>query len=155
MVGKKTRGAFAPFLRIAIIKGSILLMFALLFINTVAFAQEWHESYDPNTEVAIRGKIVGIIQKHQGPVVIGVLQKDKIYNVLTAPSWYIEQEKIDLKPGDDIVVNGAKFFSKKGELFIFARSINNISKGKIYSFRENHHMKPKWRGRGKDRWNQL
>lgn len=129
-------------------------MVVTLLINKVAYSQEWSESYDPNTEVVLKGKIVEIIYKHQGPVIIGVLQKDKIYSVLTAPMWYIEQEKIDLKVGDDIVVNGAKFFSKKGKLLIFARSIHNITEGKIYSLREDHQMKPKWRGRGKDRWNQ-
>jgi hypothetical protein len=66
---------------------------------------------------------------------------------LTAPGWYIAQEKIELKLGDEVVVHGAKFFSKNGELFLIARSIHNISNGKIYSFRDEF-MKPCWRGKG-------
>uniref|UniRef100_A0A7C4ELX5 Magnetosome protein MamS/MamX domain-containing protein n=1 Tax=Thermodesulfovibrio aggregans TaxID=86166 RepID=A0A7C4ELX5_9BACT len=126
----------------------------LIITGTVAYAQEWVESYDPNTEIAIKGKIAEIIQRDKGPVVIGVIKHDKIYHVITAPRWYVEQEKIEFNLGDEVVVHGAKFFSKKGELFIIARSIHNILTGKIYSFRDEH-MKPCWRGgnqHGKKYW---
>jgi len=122
-------------------------MIFLITIGAVAEAQEWEESYDPNTEIAIRGKIAEVIQRDRGPVVIGIIKHDRIYHVLTAPGWYIEQEKIELRLGDEVVVHGAKFFSKKGELFIIARSIHNISTGKIFLFRDEF-MKPCWRGRG-------
>ena len=148
MVGK-IKGAVAPFLRIKEMNLIILIMIFLMTIGVVAEAQEWQESYDPNTEIAIKGKIVEVIEKGKGPVVIGINKNDKIYNVITAPAWYIIQEKIDFKLGDEVVVHGAKFFSKKGELFIIARSIHNIKNGKIYQFREDQNMMPKWRGRGK------
>jgi lysyl-tRNA synthetase class II len=145
----KIKGAVAPFLRINKIKLSILIMIYLIIIDAVVSAQEWHESYDPNTEISIKGKIVEVIDKGKVPVVIGIIKNEKIYNVITAPGWYIIQERIDFKLGDEVVVHGSKFFSKKGELFIIARSIHNIQNGKIYQLREDHNMMPKWRGKGK------
>ncbi|MCX7988791.1 MAG: hypothetical protein N2647_05055 [Thermodesulfovibrio sp.] len=128
---------------------SILIIAIVVTIITTTFAQQW-EDYDPNTETTIKGKIVEVLQRTNGPVILGVLKGDKVYYILTAPRWYYEREKISLSIGDDIVVNGAKYFSRRGELFLIARSIHNISNGKMYSFREENHMKPKWRGRGRD-----
>ncbi len=128
-------------------KWAITIMIFLITLCKFAMAHQFEESYDPNTEITIKGKIAEIVQRQHGPVIIGISKQDKIYYVLTAPSWYIEQEKIELKLGDEVVLHGAKFFSRKGELFIIARSIHNISTGKIYSFRDKY-MKPCWRGKG-------
>ncbi|MCX8034123.1 MAG: hypothetical protein N3A00_02255 [Thermodesulfovibrio sp.] len=131
-------------------KLGILIMTLIFTISSIAVAQQW-EDYDPNTETAIKGKIVEVLQRPNGPMVLGVLKGGKVYYILTAPKWYYDQEKISLTIGDEIVVHGSKYFSRRGELFLIARSIHNLSNGKIYSFREEHHMKPKWRGRGRDR----
>jgi len=109
----KIKGAVAPFLRINKMKLSILIMIYLIIIDAVVSAQEWHESYDPNTEISIKGKIVEVIDKGKVPVVIGIIKNEKIYNVITAPGWYIIQERIDFKLGDEVVVHGSKFFFKK------------------------------------------
>ncbi len=150
----KSKGAVAPFLRIEIMKWIIVIMTSILFIFTSASAQEWVESYDPNTEITIKGTIAEVIQRKHGPLIIGILKEDTIYNVVTAPGWYIEQERMEFKLGDKVIVHGSKFFSRKGELFLIARSINNISKGKNYSFRDEY-MQPCWRGgkqHGKKYW---
>lgn len=131
-------------------KWSILIMTIIFTIGSITVAQQW-EDYDPNTETTIKGKIVEVLQRPNGLVVLGVLKGDKVYYILTAPKWFYDQEKISLVLGDDIVVHGAKYFSRRGELFFIARSIHNLSNGKMYSFREERHMRPKWRGRGKDR----
>lgn len=132
----KIKGAVAPFLRIEIMKWIIVIMILLIITGAIASAQEWIESYDPNTEIAIKGTIAKVIQRKHGPLIIGILKEDTIYNVVTAPGWYIEQERMEFKVGDKVIVHGSKFFSRKGELFLIARSINNISKGKNYSFRD-------------------
>ncbi len=139
-------GAKAPFITI----WSLILMSLIVTFLDNAVAQEWEEQYDPNTEVAIRGKIAEIIIRQHGPVIIGLARNDRIYKVLVAPYWYIEQEKIELKTGDDVVVRGAKFFSRRGEIFLVARSMNNITTGKIYSFRDEI-LKPYWRSKRKNR----
>lgn len=123
----------------------IFTFIASLVINSIALAQDWEDGYDPNTEIAIRGRVVEIIANERGPTIIGVTRGDRVYNVFTAPRWYMESEKVDLKINDEIVVHGAKFFSKKGELSIIARSIHNISSGKLYKFREDVNLKPIWR----------
>lgn len=143
-------GAFCPHLRINAMKWSIIIMIFLITITKFAMAQPFEESYDLNTEISIKGKIAEVIQREQGAVVIGIIKNDKIYHVITAPRWYIDQEKIEFNLADEVVVHGAKFFSKKGEIFIIARSIYNLSTGKIYTFRDEF-MKPCWRGKGQHR----
>lgn len=124
---------------------SIVLLFVM---GSISMAQEDEKSYDPNTEVSIRGKITEIIIRQKGPVIIGFAGQQKIYQVLISPRWYIESEKIELKTGDELVVNGAKFFSRTGEIFIIAREIKNITTGKIYTLRDES-LRPLWRGKGK------
>lgn len=115
-------------------------------------AQEWEDNYDPNTEVEVKGKIVDIAVRERGPVILGIERNNKIYYILTAPRWYIEQEKIELKNGDEVLIHGAKFFTKRGEMFLIARSIQNLTTGKLYSFRDKS-LKPSWKERGKGKWN--
>lgn len=131
-------------------KKIIFIMSLFIILNSNVMAQQWEESYDPNTEVVIKGKIVEISSRAKGPVVLGIIKQNRIYYIITAPRWYFDEEKINLRVGDEIVVHGAKFFSHKGEFFLIARSIHNISDGKIYSLRDQF-FKPCWRG--KDRFN--
>lgn len=132
-------------------KLSIIITIFLITFGQTVMAEQFEELYDPNTEITIKGKIAEFIQRKHGPLVIGILKQERIYFVLTAPRWYIEQEKIEFNLGDELVVNGSKFFSKKGEIFIIAKSIHNISNGKIYSFRDEF-MKPCWRGKKQRRF---
>lgn len=125
----------------------IIIIILILSIQAFANAQGWEESYDPNTEILIQGKVVDIVLRIRGPVVIEVLKKDRIYSIVTAPAWYLDQEKIKISIGDEVVVRGAKFFSRKGEIFFIAREIQNLSTSKTYLFRDEF-MKPCWRGRG-------
>lgn len=127
---------------------SFISILLLLVIGSISMAQEEEENYDPNTEVSIKGKIAEIIIRKKGPVIIGVAVQQKIYHILISPRWYMENEKIELKTGDELVVNGAKLFSKTGEIFIIAREIQNITTGKIYTLRDES-LRPLWRGRGK------
>lgn len=150
-VDGKIKGAFCPFLKVEMMKWSIIIMIFLVTSGQTVMAEQFEDLYDPNTEITIKGKITEFIQRKHGPFVIGILKQDRIYYVLTAPRWYIEQEKIEFNLGDELLVHGSKFFSKKGEIFIIARSIHNISKGKIYSFRDEF-MKPCWRGKGQRRF---
>ncbi len=147
---KKERGLSSPLLTGKKMKQIILLISLILTVSGIASAQEWEESYDPNTEISIRGKIAEIIIREHGPVILGISRNDRIYSVITGPRWFIEQEKIEFKTGDEVLVQGAKMFSKRGEIFLLARSIHNINNGKTYSFRDDF-SKPCWRGKGRHR----
>jgi len=53
----------------------IIIIILILSIQAFANAQGWEESYDPNTEILIQGKVVDIVLRIRGPVVIEVLKK--------------------------------------------------------------------------------
>ncbi len=137
----KHMGAKAPFI-------TILGLIIISLLTTNAYAENWEEQYDPNTEITIKGKISEIIVREHGPVILGITKDNKIYHVLTAPYWYFDLERINFNAGDEVVVYGAKFFSRRGERFLIARTIHNISTGKIHTFRDES-LTPCWRGKGK------
>lgn len=128
----------------AVITGLVLLLFF-----AVASAEEWHEKYDQNTEITVRGKIAKIVSRDRGPVVIEIVKNQKLYKVVTAPKWFLEESLYELRLNDEVVIQGSRFVSKKGEIFIIARQIHNISNGRVYALREDQGLIPKWRQKGK------
>lgn len=149
----RERGS-SPSKKVRVMKNLINIKIAIIgitmfFLCGVALAQEWEEKYDQNTEITLRGKVAEIVFKDRGPVVIGVVRNDKVYNILTGPRWFLEESLYEFRLNDEVVIHGSKYISRKGEIFIIAREIHNISNGKIYVFREDDGFIPKWRQRGK------
>lgn len=66
----KIKGAFAPFKVFIMKEWSLIIIIAILSIYSQVSAQNWEEGYDANTEVAIKGKIVEVIHRQHGPVII-------------------------------------------------------------------------------------
>ncbi|MEJ5227451.1 hypothetical protein [Thermodesulfovibrio sp.] len=122
----------------------MLLIFHLPNLN----AQEWGESYDPNTEVSLKGKLSATLISKKGPVILEVTRNDRNFTVITAPFWFLQQEGIELRVGDEVIIQGAKYFSRNGEMFIIARSIHNLTNGQKYNLRDEE-LKPNWKGKGK------
>lgn len=150
----KERGGHSPLKSKVTMRKIIILqitVIAMFFLSIEAFAEQWEDRYDHNTEITLKGKVAEIIVKDRGPVLIGVVKNERVYNVMTAPRWFIEESNINFSLSDEVVVYGSKYISRKGELFIIAREIHNISKGKIYVLREDDGYLPKWRQRGKKR----
>ncbi|MCX8027810.1 MAG: hypothetical protein N3A62_08170, partial [Thermodesulfovibrionales bacterium] len=129
------------------IKKQIFLIIFILCIASTSFAQDeiTPDVYDENTEITIKGEILDVIKPVRGPVVIKVKTENRVYNVLTAPIWYINRYNIDFKVGDRIEITGSKLISRNGELYIITRQCRCKGSQNTFIFRDEY-MRPLWRG---------
>ena len=120
----------------------------LVFLSSFAYAEsDGKEGYDENTEIAVRGTVVEIVQRARGPVILRLKHDGRTYNVVTAPVWYLEQEGITFQTGSEWEIRGSKYFGRDGNLYLICRQMRNISSGMTIVLRDSF-CAPKWMGRG-------
>lgn len=129
------------------IKNQIFLIIFISFIASISFAQDeiTTDVYDENTEITIKGEILDVIKPVRGPLVIKVKTENRIYNVVTAPIWYINRYNLDFKVGDRIEITGSKLISRNGELYIITRQCKCKGSQNTFIFRDEF-LRPLWRG---------
>jgi hypothetical protein len=129
---------------IVIVFGVFLL---LIFQVAYAFAEQLvSEGYDENTEIVIKGAVTEIdADGRRGPVVIRVASGSRIYNIATAPAWYLIKNDISFQIGENLEVMGSKYLSRDGIRYIIAKQIKNVATGNIINFRDPQ-CRPLWRG---------
>lgn len=126
-----------------VITFSVFLL--LIFQATFAFAEQFvSEGYDENTEISIKGSVAEIIySERRGPVVIRVALGGRVYNIATAPQWYLTKNAIAFQVGENLEIRGSKYLSRDGTLYLIARQIKNVTTGNIINFRDPR-CKPLW-----------
>jgi hypothetical protein len=124
--------------------GFIVLLF-LLSAGT-ASPYEAEEGYDENTEMTLSGAVQDIVTGERGPVVIKVLYRGRIYNVITAPPWYLVRRNIVFRRGLEIEVTGSKVLGRDGALYLISRRLKEPKTGREVMLRDDF-LRPLWRGR--------
>ncbi|MEW5745043.1 MAG: hypothetical protein AB1805_06375 [Nitrospirota bacterium] len=118
----------------------------LLFFLSAARAESGiKEGYDENTEITVRGRVVGIERERRGPVVVRMKGRGRPYKVITAPPWYLSREGLTFEPGMALEVSGSKYFDRDGSLYIIGRSITYLDTGRTAVLRDSY-CKPLWNG---------
>ncbi len=129
-----------------------IVVFAFLFqpfLFVWAYAaSDVKEGYDENTEVSIKGKVTSISRGERGPLILSLVSSSKTYEVITAPPWYLDQEKISFFSGLELEVTGSKYFGDDGIIYVIGGRIKFLSTGKEISLRDADY-RPLW---GKGRW---
>jgi hypothetical protein len=128
----------------------ILLCLTLLSTSALWAAEEQDATpgYDENTEVKIKGTILDLPQQPRGPVILRVKSATKTHQVMTGPRWYLLQEGIVFKSGENITVTGSKFTGRDGSVYVIAKRIQNTDTGKEHIFRDMT-CNPLWTGHGR------
>lgn len=124
---------------------TILVLLPLVF-PIVVTAEEAPEGYDENTEVTLRGTVRDVLRM-RGPVVLRMAFQDRVYNVVTAPPWFLMRENISFQQGDELEVTGSKTYGKDGQIYIVARRLKELKTGREFPLR-NGLCYPLWRGMG-------
>lgn len=124
--------------------GFIVLLF-FLFAGT-ALPFEGEEGYDENTEVVLSGTVREIIKEERGPVIVRVLHRDRIYNVITAPPWYLVRQHIFFRQGLEIEVTGSRVLARDGVFYLISRKLKEVRTGREIMLRDDS-LRPLWRGR--------
>jgi len=127
-----------------LIKASLLVM----ILSVPVFAeQDIKEGYDENTEVSVSGTVVEAVRGMKGPIVVMLRHKEKIYNVVTAPPWYLAAKGIAFTPGQELQIKGSKYIGRDGNSYIVAREIGDPLTGTTITLRDSA-FRPMWGGRG-------
>jgi hypothetical protein len=119
-----------------------LLLFSLAYAGA-----DIAEKYDENTEMTIKGSVIEIVHERRKPVVVKLKAGDNIYNIVTAPAWYLSKESITFGSGDVLVVTGSRYFSRDGILYLIAKQVKNSETGMLFILRDSL-CRPMWRGHG-------
>src|SRR5512139_2849146 len=86
-----------------------ITVLALLFpLSPVTAQTDPTESYDENTELTVHGSVIEAKREMPGPFVIKLRTRNRTYNVVTAPPWYLTREQIVLREGLELEVTGSK-----------------------------------------------
>ncbi|KJR42937.1 OB-fold tRNA/helicase-type nucleic acid binding protein [Candidatus Magnetoovum chiemensis] len=101
-------------------------------------------SYDVNTEIVIKGKVVEIPDIERGPRQFILEHRGIYYRVFTAPWWYLKRIGLELNVAMNLEILGSKFYGEDGYINIIAYRIKDISTGSTYLFRSED-LKPLWR----------
>ncbi|MDI6800671.1 MAG: hypothetical protein QMD01_01245 [Thermodesulfovibrionales bacterium] len=121
------------------------ICFALL-LPALSFAdvEIGEDRYDENTEITIKGTVAVIARGMRGPVILRLKSGDRVFNVVTAPPWYLSREGIIFQTGMELEITGSKFFGGDGSLYIMCRQIK-YPDGRSIILRDKM-CKPMWRG---------
>ncbi len=100
--------------------------------------------YDDNTEIAVTG-IVKANSSHlyKGFSNFFLKTKRRIFRVLTAPSWYVQNNPIDIEAGEEVEVVGSKFYGHDGSLCIMAKTIRSLKRSQTIRLRDRF-SRPIW-----------
>lgn len=124
------------------------ILIAIFLLSTVSFSYaetEITEGYDENTEIIIRGTIAEIMHGIRVPIILKLKTGTKIYNVVTAPMWYLARNAITFSIGTTLEVTGSRYFGRDGNLYVIARQIRDAETGSVTVLRDSY-CKPLWRG---------
>ena len=131
-------------MRPLIYSGLIALLF-FAFVGT-AFSIEGGEGYDENTEVTITGSVREVFREGPGPVIVRLAHGERVYNVLTAPPWYLAGQDIAFQPGLEIEVTGSKFLGRDGSVYLITRKLKETKTKREIILRDDL-LRPLWRGK--------
>ncbi len=129
-----------------------LLLILFVLLSGVVFSQNYYRRssnrplyFNPNTITRVEGKIISVDSVKMRVYTttrLKVQTKDGPIDIITAPYWYLEKNKIMFKVGDTINVTGSKVTYDNKPL-ITASKINYI--GKEIKFRDSNGF-PLWAG---------
>jgi hypothetical protein len=125
---------------------TILIAVFLLSLFSPAYAEtDIREGYDENTEMIIKGTVAEITKGSRGPVILRLISGDRIFNVVTAPPWYLNREGITFQAGAELEITGSKYFGRDGSLYIIGKRIKNPQTGSVIILRDKL-CRPLWKG---------
>ena len=116
-----------------------------LLFSLASAESDIKEGYDENTEINVSGTILEITPHTRGPVIVRLSSKGRVYNIKTAPLWYLAKENITFVTGAQIEVMGSKYVGTDGNLYLMARQIKDPTTGQIIMMRDSA-CRPLWWG---------
>lgn len=130
---------------------AIYFLFFLTMPNVSAYADaDITEGYDENTEISVKGTVTEIMSEIRGPVILKLRTDKKVYNVVTAPRWFLSRQDLTFQTGAELEVTGSKYLGRDGILYLIAMQIKSPATGKTLQLRElrDKMCRPLWKKQG-------
>lgn len=123
----------------------LMVFFCLVVLPTASHLYAQEIGYDENTEITIRGTVVGTHQSPFHGLLAVLVQTDAcLYSVLTGPRWFVDRMGLHLRGGTGVEVVGSKFYDVHGSITLVSRSIRILEPGgRLFVLRDNS-CKPVW-----------
>ncbi|MBZ0155963.1 MAG: hypothetical protein K8I29_07075 [Alphaproteobacteria bacterium] len=131
---------------------TLTALFLFILLAAAHAESDIKEGYDENTEITVRGTVAEVSRAEMmmGPMVVKLRQNSRIYNVITAPPWFLARQGISLAKGSPLEVKGSKYYGRDGELYLIGRQLRDPATGRTSVLRDMW-CKPLWMGHGHGR----
>ena len=102
------------------------------------------QGYDRNTVTTVQGRVTAPPDASADPVTIDLQTGSEQMTVVLGPRWYLQDDNLVWKNGDEVTVRGAKAIGKNGKIYLLAQWISTLGGGQLTI--RNDHGRPAWSG---------
>ena len=107
--------------------------------------------FDRNTVVQVTGTATQVdVGMRGGPCTLSLQTPSERFAVMLAPGWYLAEQRVDIRSGDTLVVEGSKMMDRRGQLHLVAARVINQRTGAVLQLRDDA-GRPLWAA-GKPAW---
>ncbi|WP_281183862.1 hypothetical protein [Trichlorobacter lovleyi] len=102
------------------------------------------QGYDRNTVITVTGRVAAPVDPELDPVTVVVAVGTERVIVVLGPRWYLQDDSLDWKSGDNVTVRGSKAQGKDGRSYLLAQWVSSPSGAQLLLRNENG--RPGWAG---------
>lgn len=85
------------------------------------------QGYDRNTVVTITGRVAALPDNTADPVTVEVVAGSERLVVVLGPRWFLQDDDLDWKVGDQLVARGSRAQGKDGRSYLLAQWVTGPS----------------------------
>ena len=102
------------------------------------------QGYDRNTVTTVQGRVTAPPDTSGDPVTVDLQTGSEQVTIVLGPRWYLQDDNLGWKNGDEVTVRGAKAIGKNGKTYLLAQWISAPGGGQLNV--RNDHGRPAWAG---------
>jgi hypothetical protein len=134
---------------------SIVMMMVLASPAPAEQGYRWgfpvNPGFDRNMVIQVAGTALQVDNAvRSGPCTLSLQTPTERITVILGPSWFLSEQRADIRNGDPLVVEGAKMMDRRGDLHLVAAWVTNKRTGAVLWFRDDA-GRPLWTS-GRPSW---
>lgn len=90
-----------------------------------------NQGYDRNTVVTVTGRVAAVPDAAADPVTVEVVAGNERLVVVLAPRWFLQDDDLGWKVGDQLVARGSRAQGKDGRSYLLAQWVAGPSGGQL------------------------
>lgn len=102
------------------------------------------QGYDRNTVATYTGRVAASPSMTADPVTVDLVVGNEKFVVIIGPRWYLQDDNLDLKPGDIVTTRGSRAQGKDGRIYLLSQWVRGASSEPLVL--RNESGRPGWSG---------